>query len=223
MAFSLKPNELENEIISLLKTGVAGNSKDFFSWVRMEIQRKFKDDPDCSEDAILKVLENFLSTGDLNTARFDSREFQLSEKSKFHPKMGTQDQFLILGRLEFSPMQYVKTRLEYFLRRNKIAEEEIVDISIATVEAVENSVKYGDGGEVAISYRVDSSKTFHISLVNNIKDFDLEEDIKRGKFSSTATLMRGMMVMQKLFTRVDLEILEDRKQAKLTAHRVLNS
>ncbi|WCL50390.1 ATP-binding protein [Leptospira sp. GIMC2001] len=223
MAFPLSAKDLENEISSLLQTGVGGNVQDFLKWIRMEIQKKFKDEVILSEKDVAEILEKHKAEGNLVSGRFDAREYFLSDDSKFYKKVTSQDKFYILGRLDFSPMQYVKTRLEYFLRRNGVDEEEIIDIGIATVEAVENAAKYGDGSSVEVEYSIDRSKTFHISLLNNIKEFDLEEDIKRGKFSSTATLMRGMMVMQKLFNQVDLEILDDKKQASFKAKRILQS
>lgn len=223
MAFPLTQKELETELKNILHTGVGGNPKDFHSWVRMEIVKKFKEEPDCKEEDILSVLERFKSEGDLINGKFDEREFFLSPESQFHKKAQKEDSYKFLGDLGFSPLQYVKTRVEYFLRRNGVDEEEILDLSIATIEAVENAVKYGDGSLVEIEYKIDKNKHFHINLLNNIKEFDLEDDIKRGKFSSTATLMRGMMVMQKLFNQVDLEILDDRKQASFKASRILGT
>lgn len=222
MAFPLSNRELENELSSILQTGVGGNSHDFYQWVRMEILKKFKEMPDTKEEQVVELLEKFKSEGHLIAGRFDGREYFLSENSKFQTKNRKEDRYEILGSLEFSPLQYVKSRLESFLRKNQVDEEEIVDISIATIEAVENAVKYGDGNLVEVEYMIDRSKNFSISLLNNIKEFDLEDDIRRGKFSSTATLMRGMMVMQKLFNHVDLEILEDKKQASFKASRLLS-
>lgn len=221
MAFSLSNRELEAELSTILQTGVGGNSSDFHKWVRMEIVKKFKDEPSITEEDVAAILDRFKEEGHLDTGRFDAREYFLSDKSKFHKKIGSTDSYKILGRLDFSPLQYVKTRLEYFLRMNGVDEEEIIDIAIATIEAVENAVKYGDGALVDVDYSIDRNKNFTISLLNNIKEFDLEDDIKRGKFTSTATLMRGMMVMQKLFNQVDLEILDDRKQASFKASRIL--
>lgn len=95
----------------------------------------------------------------------------------------------------------------------------MVDLCIGVLEAVENAVKYGDGTEVEVEYYIDPSQTLFIQIINNLKELNLEQDIERGKFSSTATLMRGMMVMQKLFDELDLEILENKKQAQFNAKK----
>lgn len=223
MAFPISKRELESEISILLQNGVGGNVLDFFNWVRMEIVKKFKEEPNLTEKDVAEVLEQLKSSGDIVSGKFDPREYFLSEGSLLRKKLVQQEKYQIIGRLDFTPLQYVKTRLEYFLRCNKVDAEEIIDLAIATIEAVENSVKYGDGGVVQVEYAIDRNRNFTISLVNNIKEFDLEEDIKRGKFSSTATLMRGMMVMQKLFDQVDLDILDDRKQASFNASRKLGA
>ncbi len=187
----------------------------FSSWVKMEIQRKFKDDPNTTQDQLQTVLNEFVSQGLVQTNPLDPREYLLTEKSTLIKKMGNQDRFTILGALHFNPMQYVRTRLDYFLFRNGIDPELRMDLCIATVEAVENAAKYGDGGNVEIEYQIDKNKVLILDMVNTVKDFNLEDDIQRGKFSSTATLMRGMMVMQKLFDTVDLEISDNRKLAIL--------
>lgn len=223
MAFSITPRELENYLIALLQTGVAGSSYDFYSWVRMEIVMKFKEEPDLLEDDVRNVLERFKTEGKLISGKFDAREYFLAEASSLEKKAISQDRYEVLGRLDYSPLPYVKTRLEYFLRRNAVSEDEIIDIAIATIEAVENCVKYGDGGLVEVEYSIDRNRNFSIAIVNTIKEFDLEEDIRRGKFSSTATLMRGMMVMQKLFDQVDLDILDDKKKASFRASRKLGA
>ena len=45
-----------------------------------------------------------------------------------------------------------------------------MDISIATIEAIENAVKYGDGNVVHIDYPIDSSRTLKLNIINNIKN-----------------------------------------------------
>lgn len=221
MPFPLSRPELEKEVKSLFSVGLTGNVADFFSWVKMEIQRKFKDDPNTTQDQLQTVLNEFVSQGLVQTNPLDPREYLLTEKSTLIKKMGNQDRFTILGALHFNPMQYVRTRLDYFLFRNGIDPELRMDLCIATVEAVENAAKYGDGGNVEIEYQIDKNKVLILDMVNTVKDFNLEDDIQRGKFSSTATLMRGMMVMQKLFDTVDLEISDNRKLAILKATRKL--
>ncbi|MCW7501841.1 ATP-binding protein [Leptospira sp. 2 VSF17] len=194
---------------------------DFYSWVFMETQRKFKDNPNTTLETMTSVLEDFIKDGIITTNPLDPREYLLAESSPIIRKMGNSEQFVILGALGYNPMQYVRARLDYFLKRNGIAEELRMDLCIATVEAVENAAKYGDGGGVDVIFQIDKHKTFTIEMINTVKDFSLEDDIQRGKFSSTATLMRGMMVMQKLFDSVDLEISDNRKQAILKATRKL--
>ncbi|MDF3822476.1 ATP-binding protein [Leptospira sp. 96542] len=221
MPFPLSRAELEKEIKDLFTSGLAGNVTDFYSWVKMEVQRKFKDDPSSTLEQVQTVLDEFIAHGIIQTNPLDSREYSLSNNFTPIKKLGPKDQFTILGALKFNPMQYVRTRLDYFLKRNSVREDLRLDLCIATVEAVENAAKYGDGLNVEIVFQLDKSNVFTIEMINNVKDFNLEDDIQRGKFSSTATLMRGMMVMQKLFDSVDLEISDNRKQATLKASRKL--
>ncbi|WP_411821785.1 ATP-binding protein [Leptospira sp. 'Mane'] len=222
MAFLLSQSELEKEIKTLFSLGLSGNARDFFSWVQMEVFRKFKDLPNTNLESVQDILNHLQSNGDIVTNPFDPREYNLSEKSPLVRKVGNSEKYVILGALVYNPMQYARARLDYFLKCNQVPEDLRMDLCIATVEAVENAAKYGDGLNVEINYQIDKSKLFTIEMLNTVKDFNLEDDIQRGKFSSTATLMRGMMVMQKLFDAVDLEILDNRKQAYLKASRKLS-
>ncbi len=221
MPFPLSRTELEKEIKTLFSNGLSGNVNDFYSWVFMETQRKFKDAPDTTIEGVISVLDALCNEGLIATNPIDPREYSITDSSPIKRKMGTSETFVILGALHFNPMQYVRARLSYFLKRNGIDEEMSMDLCIATVEAVENAAKYGDGGGVEVTFQIDKQKVFNIEMINTVKDFNLEDDIQRGKFSSTATLMRGMMVMQKLFDSVDLEITDNRKQAILKATRKL--
>ncbi|TGK12234.1 ATP-binding protein [Leptospira fletcheri] len=217
MSFSL--GEIEAQVRDLLANGLIGNSQDFHAWIRMDVLRKFREEPVFSPEWIPKILETMVGTGEAARGKLDPREYSLSAESPARKKPVKKEEYSVLGRTEFQPMQYVRSRLETFLRSNGISEDIIVDLTIGSIEAVENAVKYGDGGTVEVSYSVDPGKSFKIRLVNNLRDLNLEEDIERGKFSSTATLMRGMMVMQKLFDKMDLEILEERKQALFLAEK----
>jgi anti-sigma regulatory factor (Ser/Thr protein kinase) len=219
MAFPLSQTELEKEIKSLFSSGVSGNVKDFFSWVQMEVFRKFKDVPSTTLENVQSYIDHLVSLGDVITNPLDSREYLLSEKSSLIRKIGSSEKYVVLGALKYNPMQYVRARLDFFLKKNNVDEDLRMDLCIATVEAVENAAKYGDGLNVEVSFQIDKAKVFTLEMINTVKDFDLEDDILRGKFSSTATLMRGMMVMQKLFDTVDLDIIDNRKQAYLKATR----
>ncbi len=219
MSFSL--GEIETRIRELLANGLTGNSQDFHAWIRMDTLRKFREEPIFAPEWIPKILEDLVVSKDAIKGKLDPREYTLSSDSSLKKKPSKKEEYLILGKVEFQPMQYVRSRMESFLRNNHVLEDLIVDLTIGSIEAVENAVKYGDGGSVEVAYSIERDLLFKIRLVNNLREFNIEEDIERGKFSSTATLMRGMMVMQKLFDKMDLEILEDKRQALFLAEKSL--
>lgn len=219
MAFPLSQTEIEKEVLQLFVAGLSGSAKDFHSWVYMETFRKFKDHPEFEIKVIADYFDKLKAAEDIEPNPLDPREFTLSVKSPNAKKVSNAEKFIILGALKYNPIQYVRSRLENFLKKNSVDEEIIMDLCIATVEAVENSAKYGDGLNVDVTYNIDRNKIFTLEMLNKVKDFNLEDDILRGKFSSTATLMRGMMVMQKLYDTVDLDILDNRRQAYLKASR----
>ena len=133
-------------------------------------------------------------------------------------KSWVKDSYEIYGAFEFSPIQYVRSRLESFLKINNVGEDDLVDVSIATIEAIENAAKYGDGNSVFVSCNIQNKK-LELEIINKIKDVDLETELLK-KYTSATTLMKGVMVMQKLFNHVDLQILEETQQAKLYAEKL---
>ncbi|MCB1157721.1 MAG: ATP-binding protein [Leptospiraceae bacterium] len=218
MACEIFEPELEKELCHLSSLGLSGNLDDFVSWLHMSFLMKTGEEVEFSKENVGKILDKLIQCHDLYKGGFDNKEFCLKSDSKLMPLKLNEDRFTILGHSKFSPIQFVKSRLEFFLTFNGVSEEDIIDISIATIEAVENAVKYGDGNEVDVDYYIEQTqRIFHISVTNKIKEFELDEEIERGKYSAKITLMRGVMVMQKLFDQIDLSIIEDKKQARLTA------
>ncbi|XDD50832.1 ATP-binding protein [Leptospira sp. WS92.C1] len=222
MSFHLTREEIEKQIQSMLSQGLTGTVNDFFAWIRMETFRKFKDEPDIENSVITNILESMVSSGFAKLSRFNQNEFHIHPDQLNGKKFPSKDGYILLGKIAFQPMQYVRSRLEFFLKSQGTPEDIVMDLCIGALEAVENAVKYGDGTEVEVEYFIDRSQTLFMKMTNNLKELNLEQDIERGKFSSTATLMRGMMVMQKLFDELDLEILEDRKQAQFNAKKKLS-
>lgn len=203
----------------MLSQGLTGTANDFFAWIRMETLRKFKDEPDIENFVVKNILESFIDSGYAKRNDFNSKEFHIHPDQIRGKKFPSKDRYILLGKIAYQPMQYVRSRFEFFLKNQKTPEDIITDICIGALEAVENAVKYGDGTEVEVEYSIDCSSTLCIKITNNLKELNLEQDIERGKFSSTATLMRGMMVMQKLFDELDLEIIEGKNKLSSTPRK----
>lgn len=221
MSLELNDIEIRDILKDALSKGASGTISDFSAWVLMYSRLKNKE-PQQINDALISLhLQNLKAEGFAMEGKFDPSEVQISDNNI--PKNGqwNSDSYTVFGNQKYSPIQYVRSRLEFFLRYNGIDEEDVMDISIATIEAIENTVKYGDGNNVFIENSIDETKKFRITILNNIKEFDLQYEIERGKYSSNATLMRGVMVMQKLFNHFELEIIDDTQQAKLYAEKNL--
>jgi anti-sigma regulatory factor (Ser/Thr protein kinase) len=220
----MSAEKVEKEIIqtiaSFLPFGLSGYPDDFCSWVRMEYRKQGKDYNSCTKEITKTCLETLKQNGEVQSGKFDPKEYAPADKF-LNSQPWTQDNYSVYGAFEFSPIQYVRSRLEYFLKHNGVSDLDLMDISIATIEGIENAAKYGDGELVSISANISNERKLTISITNTIKEFDLENEIERGKYSATTTLMRGIMVMQKLFNHLDLQIIEDKRQAKLYAEKIL--
>jgi anti-sigma regulatory factor (Ser/Thr protein kinase) len=215
---SLSPEE--TEILDLMKamlpTGLSGYPADFLSWIKMEYKKKGKPYSSVSMKSIENCLTVLKAENIIEPNKNDPKEF--CGVSSVLLKNWVKDSYEIYGAFEFSPIQYVRSRLESFLKINNVSEDDLVDVSIATIEAIENAAKYGDGNSVFVSCNIQDKK-LQLEIINKIKDVDLETELLK-KYTSATTLMKGVMVMQKLFNHVDLQILEETQQAKLYAEKL---
>lgn len=220
MGYELSDSQLKGELQALFSSGACGMADDFYKWVRMEIRRKFREFPDLTIERTSAFLTDMIASGEIEADKFGAGEFRSAKINGVKKSPGSgRDQYQFIGEIEFSPMQFVRSRLESFLKNNNVPEDKILDISIGTVEAVENAVKYGNGEMVEVKYSVSRNGSFEIEMINKIGKSSIADDIERGKFSETTTLMRGMMVMQKLFDEMDLDIREGESVVRFSAKK----
>jgi len=202
-------DSLEQILVDLGKEGCQGTVKDYAAWVSFETGK------DASGD-METILEDLRHRGIFQRHPDIDAEYVFAGPTPFPEKI----EYRVSGLLHHSPIQMVRSRMESFLRFHHASEGTVMDISIATTEAMENAVKYSDHSPIAISYRIEGG-VFHIMIKNRLSEVRLEKDIEAGKYTSTTTLMRGMMVMVKLFDEMDIEIKEDEKIAVFSALKKL--
>ena len=216
MNLSSEEVEILDLIKEMLPTGLSGYPADFLSWVKMEYRKKGKPNANVPMKSIDLCLTKLKEENILEPNKNDPKE--LCPVASVLHKSWVKDSYEIYGAFEYSPIQYVRSRLESFFKINHVTEDDLVDVSIATIEAIENAAKYGDGNSVYVSCTIHEKK-LQLEIINKIKDVDLEAELLK-KYTSATTLMKGVMVMQKLFNHVDLQILEDTQQAKLYAEKL---
>ena len=204
----MDPRLLE-AIKNLCASGCQGNSEDFSSWVAFEIQTRH------TFAEIESALAQLESEGEIAQHGEIQGEFLLSGV----PDLPTLVSYKVSGDIKDSPIQLVRSRLDAFLRKHQISEEVIIDLSIGTTEAMENAVKYSDHEQISVFYEITPERVFSIKIVNSLDEIAPEKDIASGKYSGTATLMRGMMIMVKLFDEMDIDIKDDDNVAVFTATR----
>ena len=180
-------SRLHQSLLDLGKTGVQGNIKDFVVWLAyLGIN--------ADESTVHNALNDLAAGGSFQSSSEFPGEFKFSGKLDLPTKVD----YHVSGDLNQSPIQLVRSRLESFLKTFGATEEDIIDLTIGTTEAMENAVKYSDHKRIDISYQIRDG-IFEIRIENNVSDVEPEKDIEAGKYSASFTLMRGMMVMVKLF------------------------
>ena len=204
--------DLKVELRALAQTGCQGNAADYTAWLRYAGKLG-----DSAVDSIASALKSLAAEGPFRTHSEFQQEYLATEPEQLPDKVS----YSVSSRLEDSPIQMVRSRLDCFLRQHKVSESHIIDLSIATTEAMENAVKYTSGGDITVSYSI-ADNVFNIRVVNRIRDARPEDDIEAGKYSSSVTLMRGMMVMVKLFDEMDIDIQEEKGSAVFTGMKKLS-
>jgi len=192
----------------LVESGCWGNHKDFAAWLSFDYNLNEQ------EDEVLKALEDLVVQGLLEKHESLNDEFILKSLNFAKPIT----HYRVSGFLKDSPIQMVRSRLETFFRTHDVPDEMIVDMSIATTEAMENAVKYNDQNPIEIDYSL-ADGDFRIEIRNGLKEVEIERDIEAGKYNSSLTLMRGMMVMSKLFDELDIDIKDAENLAVFTAKK----
>ncbi len=196
----------ENILLDLGRRGCQGTSKDFSAWVHFAAGS--------ADDGVPAALDALVAAGKFKKHPEVSDEYMLAGELTFAASV----EYSVSGELKQSPIQMVRSCMEAFLRAHGTSEDTLIDISIATTEAMENAVKYSDHSPIDVSYQIKDGN-FYITIKNRLSEVRLEKDIEAGKYTSTTTLMRGMMVMVKLFDEMDIEIREEEKLAVFQAHK----
>ena len=188
--------DLKYEVVKLAETGCRGNCKDFAAWLT-------PNEEPIALEAMEDVLRNLVQEGVFTSYPEYYQEYSLNAQPAFDDSI----EYVMSGRLTYSPIQLVRSRLESFLKYHGAGEEDIMDVTIGTTEAMENAVKYSDlSKEIRVTYSL-KDMLFEITIINSINKTTPEADIINDKYNRT--LMRGVMVMTKLFDVMTIDYLED--------------
>lgn len=201
------PGEVvKKALLDLGVSGLYGTASDFRKWLEFSRGWKLSDE---EVEAALKQLcdsKSFRQEGDFVEDFLCSRVDPFPDRYAFDCPRDVGD----------SPIQFFRSRLLSFLRQKGIPSATEVDIVIASVEAIENAVKYSSMGAIGVVLEIDGA-LFRIEVVNQISPATPDRDIEVGKYDSSRTLMRGMMVMSRLFDEMDIGIDEERRNARFHA------
>jgi anti-sigma regulatory factor (Ser/Thr protein kinase) len=205
-------NNLETQIIQMGKEGLFGNIKEFYFW-NIFLFNSY----DLSYKEFTKEFHQLIK----NNVFVNNQNLKNEYKYNLEMKFSRFVEYFAPTNLNYSPIQYVRSRLLSFLNYHKVDEEMIYDIVIASIEATENAVKYSSEDKIYVKYFIENY-TFYIEIQNKYKIPEIQKDIENGKYNSSITLMRGMLVMSKLFDEMDINLIEDKKLAIFQAKKLIS-
>jgi anti-sigma regulatory factor (Ser/Thr protein kinase) len=205
-------NNLETQIIQMGKEGLFGNIKEFYFW-NIFLFNSY----DLSYKEFTKEFHQLIK----NNVFVNNQNLKNEYKYNLEMKFSRFVEYFAPSNLNYSPIQYVRSRLLSFLNYHKVDEEMIYDIVIASIEATENAVKYSSEDKIYVKYFIENY-TFYIEIQNKYKIPEIQKDIQNGKYNSSITLMRGMLVMSKLFDEMDINLIEDKKLAIFQAKKLIS-
>jgi len=196
----------------LSDSGLYGTATDFARWLR------FKEGWQIEETEVQSALDELLSAGRLER----HSDYPDDYISKDIIKLPDSFDFQCPRLLSQSPIQFFRSLLSVFLRQKKVTAEYEIDIVIAAVEAIENAVKYSSPGDVKVHFELQSGE-FHLQIINSVEPIQPNDDVASGKYDSSRTLMRGMMVMSRLFDEMDIDIDDATNRAIFRAKKRVSS
>ena len=205
-------NKLETQIIQMGKEGLFGNIKEFYFW-NIFLFNSY----DLSYKEFTKEFHQLIK----NNVFVNNQNLKNEYKYNLEMKFSRFVEYFAPSNLNYSPIQYVRSRLLSFLNYHKVDEEMIYDIVIASIEATENAVKYSSEDKIYVKYFIENY-TFYIEIQNKYNIPEIQKDIENGKYNSSITLMRGMLVMSKLFDEMDINLIEDKKLAIFQAKKLIS-
>ena len=129
MEHQVSQQEIKSELKEILSFGVIGYPSDYLCWLKMSFVQKFGDfQCDISEQKVKDLLDAFVASGDAKPGEFDKKEYAVQEQSSIAKQSFGEENYVILGGHEYSPIQYLRSRLEYFLKRKDATEDAIREI-----------------------------------------------------------------------------------------------
>lgn len=204
-------SEIVNSVVQLGKSGCKGTTKDFHSWLQ-------KYDANIDQNSVQEILDGLKSDGIFISNPESPRDYLLAQNIEFPDEI----HYIVSSEIKLSPIQMVRSRMESFLNSRGVENETVVDIMVGITEAMENAVKYSDqNSPINVFYSLLNGK-FSVKITNVVVSTSPEDDIEMGKYrDGNITLMRGMMVMTKLFDEMDLDISDDGREAVFSAVKVV--
>ncbi len=203
-------SSIEKEILEIGKKGLFGNIQEFYKWY-LFIYGK-----DIPYKIFSKNFHELIHKGVFIQYQNLHYDYIYNLEITF----SNQEEFIAPTFIDYFPIQYVRSRLISFLNYHKIDTEILQDIIIGTVEAIENAVKYSSESIMHIYYKIDNN-VFYIEIQNKYQTPVIEKDMREGKYNSSRTLMRGMLVMSKLFDEMDINLIENTKQAVFRGKKII--
>jgi len=205
----MNKENLENQIIQMGKYGLFGTIKEFYFWhnflynpENLKYKQFYKSFYSLVNQNIFRNYENY------------KNEYIYNQPLKFTRFI----EYFAPSSLRYSPIQFVRSQLFSFLKYFNIEEDLIYDIIIGSIEAVENAVKYSSEDKIYVKYFIEET-TFYIEIQNKYKIPEINKDIESGKYNSSITLMRGMLVMNKIFDQMDIDLIEEKEIAIFQARK----
>ena len=222
--------------------GATGTVSHFCKWLRMvrilsaeNLPEKFSDfrsqfdqqsenyflnplPEDINETKVREILESLIeskeitdqnSYSELSYTKLDSLNFEDNQITLFSAIS-----------LDYDPIQFIRSVLVSYCKKNLIDMETIDELAIAITEAVENAVKYSDCAPIITKLKCEDN-VLEIRLLNSVPTFDLEKEIEKGKFSHDFSLMRGVLVMSRLLDSIDIQEDEGLSRVELIGRKKL--
>ena len=227
---------MKNSLLYLLEHHVKGNSIDLHKWILMfceiiekklpsglvEYQKKFymyqKELSLHIKNTSLKMVEenlNQLLISHPMIQKNTNLEYYIQAKKNNN---NAQEFFFIIKDYSYNPIFFMRNKTELFLQQYEIKKEIYDELLIGVTEAIENAIKYTNHSLIYIEHTYEIvTNEYRLIIANSIEKTN--NQIDTSKYTERKSLMRGILIMSKIFDNITTNRNEDLEYFLFTAFK----
>ena len=172
-------------------------------------------------DSIRDYLEGEVEKGNIKIMMGQGMEkkYRLADIKKTNLYKSQKEVFFLSSQLSYKPAYFFQSKLQNWLQELGVSNNEIIELCIATTEAIENTIKYSDRKLVVVCQSLEKQK-YKLFMANFAQL--TSNGFPQGKHSERASLTRGILIMSKIFDEFNIDQNDKKNIVFITGSKTIN-